>query len=191
MSETSASDGFRTALAIFDAHAPAVMTIDLNIKGKAGRWDLQHLLSLGDAFDDPTTLNMMADKLPSMLVFFGLALVQAQEMQASLEEELDLFMQGKWQGALEALTLKIDELKDADGKKVVASLKKAPTTEAVRAAIITENSAVLGDLKARKVTADREVRVLENIYKGIELRIRLLNSQMSVTNSMVLKGIGR
>jgi len=36
-----------------------------------------------------------------------------------------------------------------------------------------------------------QVKTLSNIHKGIEQRSRLLNSQLQVTNSMVLKGIGR
>jgi len=185
------ADGFRTALAVFQENAPLVLGIDITIKGRPMHTDLLNLLSLGDSYDDPNALNLMADKLPGMLVFYGLALMEAEESLASIEEEIDLFVQRHWQETLEELIKALDGLVGTDGKKIPASLKGAPTKDGIRAAIINSNKASWDELSARKTTAVTQVKTLSNIHKGIEQRSRLLNSQLQVTNSMVLKGIGR
>jgi hypothetical protein len=189
--ESSSPEGFKKALAVFEEHAPAILEIDLTIKGKPMMADLLNLLSLGDAYDNPNALNMMADKLPAMLVFYGLELIMIEEKQASLEEEIELFIQEHWQETLETLTKTIDALKDAEGKKIPSGLKSAPTKDGIRAAIINGNKATWNELKSRLVTTTRLAKVLSNIYKGIEQRSRLLNSQLQVSNSMVLRGINK
>jgi len=189
---SQSAEGFRKAYGIFEQHAEDLLSIDLSIKGKPMHADLLRLLSLGPDYDDPNALNLMADRLPSMLVFYGIALMEAEAEQASIEEEMDLFIQSKWQSVLETLVQGIDGLKAADGVgKIPASLKPAPTQAGIRSAIINSNKAMWDDLTARKTAAVRQVKTMSNIFKGIEQRIRLLGNQLGVTNSMVLKGIGR
>lgn len=183
------AEGFHQALKVFETHAPAILEVDLTIKGKPMTSDLLNLLSLGDFHDDPTALSFMADKLPAMLVFYGLALVEAEERQAEIEEEIELFVQERWQPILDKLTLNIDALKDAEGKKIPSGLKSAPTKDGIRAAIINGNKQMWDDLNARKVASTRSAKVLSNIYKGIEQRIKLLNNQLFIANSVVNRGI--
>ena len=138
----------------------------------------------------------MSDKLPSMLVAFGLELIQKEEDQTALGEEIELFIQEKWQPTLEELTRKVDALTETTpdgsvGKKIANGLKSAPTQAAIRAAIIIGNKALLDDLNARKARVDKWVKQLSLICKAIELRGRLLNSQLNMSNTMVRSGVGR
>ena len=188
------AQGFRVALATFEKAAPQILEVDLLVKGKPMRSDLLNLLSLGNSYDDPNVLSMMSDKLPAMLVFYGLLQAEAEERESAIEEELELFIQEKWQAVLESLTRQIDALTELNpdgtpGKKIPSGLKSAPTRDGIRAAIILGNKPVWDDLSARKVAATRAVKVYANIYKGIEQRIKLLNNQLYIANGLINRGI--
>jgi len=189
------AEGFSKALKVFETHAPDVMDIDMTIRGKTIHAELLHLLSLGEAYDNPNALMLMADKLPAMLVFYGLAMMEAEERQAALEEEADLFIHTNWHPELERLTLAISNMatKDKEGKldKIPASLKSAPTKDGIRAAIIVNNLQEWDDIKARLSAARRSAKVLNNVYKGLDARIRLLGYQLTTSNSMVRRGINQ
>lgn len=185
------AEGFRTAIKVFEQFAPAVLDVDLTVHGKPMKADLLNLLCLGDYHDDPNALSFMADKLPSMLVFYGLLQVEYEEALAAIEEELELFVQEKWQDTLEKLVHRVDDMVGADGKKIPATLKPAPTKDGIRAAIINENKHQWDDLNARRVSASRNSRIAENIYKGIDQRIKLLNNQLFIANGMINRGINK
>lgn len=190
MSENQRSaDGFRKALEVFEQHAPDILDITLHVKGRPMRAELLSLLSLGDWHDDLNALSLMADKLPSMLVFYGLALAQAEEDLAALEEEIELFIQERWNATLEKLTKDVDAMVGTDGKKIPSGLKSAPTKDGIRAAIIIGNKFQWDDLKARRALKSMEAKTLSNVHRGIEQRIKLLNNQLFVANSAVNRGI--
>lgn len=189
MNTQRSAEGFRKALEIFEQHAPDVLTVDMTIKGRPMRSELLALLSLGDWHDDVHALSLMADKLPAMLVFYGLALAEAEAKAAALDEELELFIQERWNETLVKLTREVDAMKQPDGTKIPSGLKSAPTKDGIRASIIIGHRAQWDDLKARKALADSEVKTLSNIYKGIEQRIRLLNPQLNSADGMARRGI--
>ena len=197
MDTPQSASNFCKALAVFDQHAPEILEIDLIIRdNKVMHTDLLNMLSLGEGYDDPHALALMADKLPAMFVFYGTLQIEADDQLASITEDIELFIQEKWQDTLERLTHRIDALSEirADGtvgKKIPASLKSAPTKDGIRAAIMLSNKAILDDLNARRLMASQRSRTLANFCKGIEQRIRLLNSQMQSATTMMSKGIGR
>lgn len=183
------AEGFRTAIKVFEQFAPSILEVDLTIRGKPMTADLLNLLCLGDYHDDPNALSFMADKLPAMLVFYGLTQLEYEERLAAIDEEIELFVQEKWQETLEKLVVKLDNMVGTDGKKLVASLKPPPTKDGIRAAIINGNRHTWDDLNARRVAASRSARTAENIYKGIDQRIKLLNNQLFIANGMINRGI--
>src|SRR6266704_939632 len=181
---------FAKVVEVFDKHAAELMDLSIPMNNKMVMWELNNLLSLGEAFDNPNALSLMADKLPSMLVAFGLELIQKEEDQTALGEEIELLIQEKWQPTLEYLIKKVDELKDLEGKKIANAIKSAPTQAGIRATIILNNKAMLDDLNARKARTDKWVKQLSLICKAIELRGKLLNSQLNMSNTMVRSGVG-
>lgn len=192
----SGVNDFAKVVKVFDEFGDDLLTLNIPLNNKMVRIELQNLLSLNEHFDNPNALSMMADKLPSMLVAFGLELIRREEEQTAFAEEIDLFVQEKWQATLEQLTRQVDALSEvlpdgSKGKKIPSGLKAAPTKDGIRASIIMENRAVWDDLSARKSQIDRWVKQLTLICKGIELRGRLLNSQLNTSTTMVRSGINR
>jgi hypothetical protein len=194
--DTQPTEFYRVAK-VFDEYADDLLDVSIPMNNKMIRAELQHLLSLGEAFDNPNAIALMADKLPAMLVAFGLEQISKEEQLQALNDELDLFIQQHWQESLEKLITQVSELKGPagpngeKGEKIAASLKPAPVKDGIRADIILNNRAVWDDLNARKTQAERWVKQLTLICKGIELRGRLLNSQLNMSNSMVRSGISR
>jgi hypothetical protein len=192
----SEENDFAKVVKVFDEFGDDLLTLNIPLNNKMVRIELQNLLSLNEHFDNPNALSMMADKLPSMLVAFGLELIRREEEQTAFAEEIDLFVQEKWQDTLEQLTRQVDALSEMNedgskGKKIPSGLKAAPTKDGIRASIIMKNRAVWDDLSARKSQIDRWVKQLTLICKGIELRGRLLNSQLNTSTTMVRSGINR
>jgi len=182
-------DDFKKAVEIFEQHAADLLDMDLKTKGKTTRYKIHNLLSLGNDYANPFSLLMMADRLPAMLAFFGELRLGSERSLAAAEEEMELFIQEHWDEVLKESTLRVDAISDKDGKKLPAALKKAPTKDEVKNSLILKYRTKSDEIREKIRSSKQMVSRLSNVVDGLTSRIRLLNSQLQMVNTLTAQGI--
>ncbi len=171
-------ESFKNALKIMEEHEKEILTMDLSVHGRKYRVDVADMLCLGNDHDNPRAVSEMGDKLPKMLVFFSEGLREVSEYYVRIKEELDMFEAEKTQEALQALTAEIDSMADSTGKKIAATLKKAPTADQIRGWMKINNKEAWNELNEKVLHAIQLKSSLENVVSGLNSRLKFIDAQL-------------
>ena len=182
-------DSFKKALTLLEANEKEILIMDIHVRGKVYTVDVGDLLCLGADHKNPDAVSEMMDKLPKMLVFFSEVLRETSESLVALEEDKDIFRAEKTLDALVEMTRYIDAITDVDGKKIPATLKKAPTGDQIQGWIITHNKDKWDELTAKISHVQSLKGTLENLVKGIESRLKFLDSEMRNATAQIKSGM--
>lgn len=182
--------GMDNAMSTFDKFGEEVLFVDADIRGKERRiMLLQELMYDDHDLVDYQKLVSRMHKLPATLMFYAVLKYNAAKKFSEAKENFDIWYAGTAKSVQAAMTTEIDEQKDSAGKKIAASLKKAPTLDQIRGQVMTRYGK---DWKEKKAAVDREeerLAVLTALIDGLRESIRLLGSESRLLETLVNRGI--